>query len=393
MEKTLEGKKILLGITGSISAYKSIEFLRELQKRGADVYAAVTPHGLKFVPELVLKTLSGHEVYKEVVPENSPEIRHTTLGSIVDLFIIAPATANTIAKIVCGIADNPVTATALVTGKGIICPAMNVNMYNNPATLKNIEILKERGYLIVDSEEGELACGVKGKGRLADIEKIVQVVEFYFIPDFLKGKKVLITAGPTREYIDPVRFISNPSSGKMGYALAEMAVAAGADVILVSGKTYLKSPYGLNFVEVETVEEMRKAVFDNLDGTDIFISAAAVGDFTPVRVADEKIKKTEEGIVLKLKRTPDIVSEVVASGKAKTVLGFAAETENLIENARKKLSKKKLDFIVANNVKNGIFGSDNTSCIVIGKNLEKELSGTKREVALSILKAVSGTKV
>jgi len=393
VEKTLEGKKILLGITGSISAYKSIEFLRELQKRGADVYAAVTPHGLKFVPELVLKTLSGHEVYKEVVPENSPEIRHTTLGSIVDLFIIAPATANTIAKIVCGIADNPVTATALVTGKGIICPAMNVNMYNNPATLKNIEILKERGYLIVDSEEGELACGVKGKGRLADIEKIVQVVEFYFIPDFLKGKKVLITAGPTREYIDPVRFISNPSSGKMGYALAEMAVAAGADVILVSGKTYLKSPYGLNFVEVETVEEMRKAVFDNLDGTDIFISAAAVGDFTPVRVADEKIKKTEEGIVLKLKRTPDIVSEVVASGKAKTVLGFAAETENLIENARKKLSKKKLDFIVANNVKNGIFGSDNTSCIVIGKNLEKELSGTKREVALSILKAVSGTKV
>ena len=392
MEKTLDGKKILLGITGSIAAYKSIELLRELQKRGADVYTAVTEAGLKFVPEIVLKTLSGHEVYKEVVSENSPEIRHTTLGSTVDLFIVAPATANTLAKIACGIADNPVTATALVIGKGIICPAMNVNMYNNPATLRNIEILKERGYLIVDSDEGELACGVKGKGRLADIGKIVQAVEAYFVPKFLKGKKVVITAGPTREYIDPVRFISNPSSGKMGYALAKMAVAAGAEVVLISGKTCLKAPYGLKFIEIETVEDMRRAVFENIDGTDIFISAAAVGDFTPVQKAKEKIKKSDNEFILRLKRTPDILAEVSASKKVKTVVGFAAETENIVENAREKLLRKNLDFIVANDVKNGIFGTDETSCIVIGKDFEKRFSGSKREVALSILKAVSGTK-
>jgi len=258
--------------------------------------------------------------------------------------------------------------------------------------LRNIEILKERGYLIVDSDEGELACGVKGKGRLADIGKIVQAVEAYFVPKFLKGKKVVITAGPTREYIDPVRFISNPSSGKMGYALAKMAVAAGAEVVLISGKTCLKAPYGLKFIEIETVEDMRRAVFENIDGTDIFISAAAVGDFTPVQKAKEKIKKSDNEFILRLKRTPDILAEVSASKKVKTVVGFAAETENIVENAREKLLRKNLDFIVANDVKNGIFGTDETSCIVIGKDFEKRFSGSKREVALSILKAVSGTK-
>ncbi|WP_457569641.1 bifunctional phosphopantothenoylcysteine decarboxylase/phosphopantothenate--cysteine ligase CoaBC [Desulfurobacterium sp.] len=389
MEKTLEGKKILLGITGSIAAYKAIEILRELQKRGADVYTAVTPNGLEFVSEVVLRTLSGHSVYKEIVPKENPEIRHTSLASSVDLFIVAPATGNTIAKIACGIADNPVTASALAIGKGIICPAMNVKMYENPATVDNIELLKKRGYLIVDSDEGELACGVRGKGRLAKIETIVEAVEDYFIPEFLKGKKVVITAGPTREYIDPVRFISNPSSGKMGYELARVARAAGASVTLISGKTCLNQPYGVNYFEVETVEDMRKAVMDNIDGADVYISAAAINDYRPVIVSENKIKKSDSKLVLELERTPDILAEVASKKLAKCIVGFAAETENLIENARKKLKSKRLTMVVANDVKGKVFGEDETECVIIGENFEERVRGSKRKVALEILKLVS----
>ncbi|OMH40522.1 bifunctional phosphopantothenoylcysteine decarboxylase/phosphopantothenate--cysteine ligase CoaBC [Desulfurobacterium indicum] len=389
MERTLEGKKILLGITGSIAAYKAIEILRELQKKGADVYTAVTPNGLEFVSEVVLRTLSGHSVYKEIVPKENPEIRHTSLASSVDLFVVAPATGNTIAKIAHGIADNPVTASALAIGKGIICPAMNVKMYENPATVDNIELLKKRGYKIVDSDEGELACGVKGKGRLAKIETIVEAVEDYFIPKFLKDKKVVITAGPTREYIDPVRFISNPSSGKMGYELARIARAAGALVTLISGKTCLNQPYGVNYFEVETVEDMRKAVMDNIEGADIYISAAAINDYRPVRVNENKIKKSDSKLVLELERTPDILAEVASKRLAKCIVGFAAETENLIENARKKLKSKRLTMVVANDVKGKVFGEDETECMIIGENFEERVKGSKRQVALEILKLIS----
>ncbi|WP_456397582.1 bifunctional phosphopantothenoylcysteine decarboxylase/phosphopantothenate--cysteine ligase CoaBC [Desulfurobacterium sp.] len=389
MEKTLEGKKILLGITGSIAAYKAIEILRELQKRGADVYTAVTPNGLEFVSEIVLRTLSGHSVYKEIIPKENPEIRHTSLASLADLFIVAPATGNTIAKIAHGIADNPVTASALAIGGGIICPAMNVKMYENSATVDNIKLLKRRGYLIVDSDEGELACGVRGKGRLAKVETIVEAVEDYFIPKFLKGKKVVITAGPTREYIDPVRFISNPSSGKMGYELARVARAAGALVTLISGKTCLNQPYGVSYFEVETVEDMRKAVMENIDGADVYISAAAINDYRPVKVSENKIKKSNSNLVLELERTPDILAEVASKRLAKCIVGFAAETENLIENARKKLKSKRLTMVVANDVKGNIFGEDETECVIIGENFEERIMGSKRKVALEILKLIS----
>ncbi|WP_457567297.1 bifunctional phosphopantothenoylcysteine decarboxylase/phosphopantothenate--cysteine ligase CoaBC [Desulfurobacterium sp.] len=389
MERTLEGKKILLGISGSIAAYKAIEIMRELQKRGADVHVAVTPNALKFVSEVVLRTLSGHSVYREVVPEENPEIRHTSLASSVDLFLLAPATGNTIAKVACGIADNPVTASALAIGGGIICPAMNVKMYENPATVDNLKLLRDRGYIIVDSDEGELACGVSGKGRLARVETIVETVEGYFIPDFLSGKKVVVTAGPTREYVDPVRFISNPSSGKMGYELARIARAAGAEVVLISGKTCLQPPSGVKFVEVETVDEMRRAVLKHVKGADIYVSAAAVGDYRPVKRYENKIKKGADRIVIEFERTPDILSEVARSGLVRFVVGFAAETENLIENARKKLSSKGLDMVVANYVKGKVFGEDETECVIIGSDFEERVSGSKRKVAIEILKRIS----
>ncbi|WP_297444208.1 bifunctional phosphopantothenoylcysteine decarboxylase/phosphopantothenate--cysteine ligase CoaBC [Desulfurobacterium sp.] len=389
MVRTLEGKKILLGITGSIAAYKAVEILRELQRRGADVYTAVTPNALEFVSEVVLRTLSGHSVYKEIVPKENPEIRHTSLASLVDLFIVAPATGNTIAKIACGIADNPVTASALAIGKGIICPAMNVKMYENPATVDNIELLRKRGYVIVDSDEGELACGVRGKGRLAKVETIVEAVEDYFIPKFLKGKKVVVTAGPTREYIDPVRFISNPSSGKMGYEIAKVARAAGASVTLISGKTCLDAPSGMNFIEVETVDEMRSAVIENIKGADVYISAAAIGDYRPVKRSESKIKKGAGRLVIEFERTPDILSEVAEGKLARFIVGFAAETDNLIENARKKLKSKKIDMVVANDVKGKVFGKDETECVIVGENFEEKVSGSKRKVALEILKLIS----
>ena len=387
----LKGKKIVLGITGSIAAYKAVEVLRELQKKGAEVRVAITPAGAKFITPLTLEVLSGYPVYSETVPESSPEIRHTELSRWGELFLIAPATANTVAKIACGIADTPVTDLALCFGKGIICPAMNVRMYENPITRENLKKLKALGWEVVEPECGYLACREEGKGRLAEVSDIVDSAEYWFIPKLLKGKKVVITAGPTREYIDPVRFISNPSSGKMGYALAKVAKGMGAEVILITGKTCLKPPYGVKTVEVETVEEMRDAVLKEFSSADVYISAAAIGDYTPVRKSSEKIKKGEGNLILELKRTPDILKLAGERKKENQIIvGFAAETENLIENAVKKLKKKNLDFIAANDVKSGVFSSDENRVYLIDKAGEKlEISGKKEEVAFKILEAVA----
>ena len=389
----LEGKRVVLGITGSIAAYKAVEILRELQKRGAEVRVAITLAGKKFITPLTLESLSGYPVYDENVPDKGTEILHTELAKWGELLLIAPATANTIAKIACGIADTSVTDLALCFGRGIICPAMNVRMFENPITQENLKKLKSSGWEIVEPGCGYLACREVGKGKLAEISDIIDAVGYWFTPKLLKGKKVVITAGATREYIDPVRFISNPSSGKMGYALAKVAKGMGAEVVLISGKTCLKPPYGVKTVVVETVEEMKEAVLKEFDSADVYISAAAIGDYTPVKKSSKKIKKGEGTLTLELKRTPDILKTVGEKKRGNQIIvGFAAETENLVENAVRKLKKKNLDFIAANDVKGGVFGSDENRVYLIDKNRRKlEISGKKEDVALKILEMVAET--
>ncbi len=390
MKKVIKNKKILLGITGSIAAYKSVEILRLLQKKGAEVRVAMTPSAAKFIAPLTFETLTGHSVFIENVPERECEIRHTTLSAWADLLLIAPATANTIAKIACGIADTSVTELALCCQKGIICPAMNVRMFENLITQENFRKLKSLGWEIVEPESGYLACGEEGKGRLADVEDIVDAVSYWFMPKTLKGKKVVVTAGATREYIDPVRFISNPSSGKMGFALAKAAKGFGADVVLITGKTHLKTPYGVKRINVETVEEMFNAVMKEVKDADIYISSAAVGDFKPAHCSSEKIKKTKDKLTLELVRTQDILKAVGKSKKeGQLVIGFAAETENEIENAKEKMKRKNLDGIVVNNVRKGIFGSDGTEVTFLFKGKERRISGLKEDVAFEIIKEIS----
>ena len=389
----LKGRRIVLGITGSIAAYKSVEILRNLQKRGAEIRVAITPAGTKFITPLTLEVLSGYSVYSENVPESSPEVRHTELARWGELLLIAPATANTIAKIVWGIADTSVTDLALCFGRGIICPAMNVRMYENPVTQENLKKLKAFGWEVVEPDCGYLACKEVGKGRLAEVSDIVDAAEYWFIPKILRGRKAVITAGPTREYIDPVRFISNPSSGRMGYALARIAKGMGAEVVLISGKTCLKPPYGVNTVVVETVEEMKREALKHFDSADIYISAAAIGDFRPTEYSSTKIKKGENELLLKLVRTPDVLKLIgERRRKSQVVVGFAAETDNLVENALEKLQKKNLDFIVANPVggRDSAFESNTNRVLLIGKNGKREeIEGTKEEVAFEILKAVA----
>ncbi len=385
----IKGSRIVVGITGGIAAYKAVEVIRELQRKGADVVVAVTPSALRFIGEATLSAISGKPVYKDLFQSNG-SVSHVSISSWGDCFLIVPATANTIAKISCGISDNPVTELALCFGKGIICPSMNVRMYENRVTQENIKRLRILGYEIVEPEEGYLACGERGKGRLASLEHIVDSVLYYLSPKVLEGEKVVVTAGPTREYIDPVRFISNPSTGKMGFALARAAKALGADVVLVSGKTCIKPPYGVKFVEVETADEMYRAVKDNMEDATVFISAAAVGDYSPIKVSKEKVKKTEGVFKLELKRTVDILEDVGKNKReGQIIVGFAAETENLIENARRKLKRKNLDVIVANDVKKRIFGSDETEVVLITDSVEEKLSGSKEEVSFEILKLIS----
>ncbi|WP_456342622.1 bifunctional phosphopantothenoylcysteine decarboxylase/phosphopantothenate--cysteine ligase CoaBC [Thermovibrio sp.] len=387
----IKGKKVVLGITGSIAAYKGVEVLRELQKRGAEVKVAITEAGKEFIGKLILEALTGQPVYDRVIPESGQEIRHTSLARWGDLLLIAPATANTIAKISCGIADTPVSEVALCFGKGIIAPAMNDRMYENPITQENLEKLKRLGWEVVEPGSGYLACGDTGKGRLAEVKDIVEAAEYWFYPKLLKGKKVVITAGATREYIDPVRFISNPSSGKMGYALAKVAAGMGAEVVLISGKTCLEPPYRVRRIEVETVEEMKEAALKEFESANVYISAAAIGDYTPVERSSQKIKKGEGELVIRLKRTPDVLKLIGQKKReGQVVVGFAAETENLLENAKKKLEKKNLDLIVANSVKEGVFGSSQTRVFIVGKSGEVlETSGSKEEVAEEILKKVA----
>lgn len=389
---SLSGKKIILGVTGGIAAYKAAYLASALVQRGADVHVIMTEHATKLIGPPTFWSLTKNEVVTDMfAPPKTFEITHVSLSEKADLLLIAPATANIIGKLANGLADDMLSTTALAARCPIVtAPAMNPRMYSNAIFAGNLDRLRQHGFVIVEPEEGRLACGDEGVGRLADIERILAVVEQTLAGgarDY-SGVKVLVTAGPTREPIDPVRYISNRSSGKMGYAIAENAARRGAQVTLVTGPTELPDPRGVEVVRVTSVREMYEAVMSRVDGTQVVISAAAPADFTPREVREEKIKKSER-LTLELDRAVDILDAVGKKRNGKVLVGFAAETSNLEEHARAKLHKKNLDLIVANLISPASepFGSDTNQVTLIAANGEKIEwpKMTKREIAAAIL--------
>lgn len=394
----IRGKNIVLGVTGGIAAYKACELVRALVKEGASVEVVMTQNAMEFVTPLTLQTLSGNKVAtRPFDPVWESEIGHISLADRADLVVIAPATASFVGKMATGIADSLLATLVLATlAPVIVCPAMNVNMYNNIAVQDNIRKLRDRGVSIVEPSEGFLACGWEGRGRLPETEDIMSEIEFALTPKDMAGERVLVTAGATREHIDPVRFISNPSSGKMGYALAEEARMRGADVVLVSGKSPLPPPRGVTLVSVESADDMYTAVMKHLDWSTLVIKAAAVGDYAPESKSAGKIKKTGDELTLKLKRTRDILKEIGEKKKQQIVVGFAAETEDLMANAAIKLREKNADMIVANNVgaPGAGFESDtNEVHLLFASGAMEELPlAPKKEIAKIIFDRISGLR-
>jgi phosphopantothenoylcysteine decarboxylase/phosphopantothenate--cysteine ligase len=348
----LKGKVIILGVTGGIAAYKAVELLRLLTKAGADVHVIMTRSAEEFISKLTFQTLSMNPVSTSLFNLISErEIGHISLADRADLFIIAPATANIVGKLAGGIADDMLTTTVMATKAPVlIAPAMNVNMYQNPLYKESEAKLKRHGYLFVEPAKGMLACGWEGEGKFQEPAVIFEEALVALTPKDLAGEQLLVTAGPTREELDPIRFLSNYSSGKMGYAIARKARRRGASVTLITGPTCLESPWGVTSVAVESAEEMRTAVLDHLAVSTIIVKAAAVADYRPRLRADEKIKKTDSPLVLELTKNPDILAELGRIKAGRLLVGFAAETENLRGNAAKKLAEKNLDMIVANDV-------------------------------------------
>ncbi len=348
----LNGKTILLGVTGGIAVYKSVELLRLLTKAGANVHVVMTKAATEFVTPLTFQTLSCNPVHTELFNLiQEQEIGHISLADRAEIVLIAPATANIIGKIAGGIADDLLTTTIMATKAPVlIAPAMNVNMYQNPIYKENEARLRELGYHFVDAETGSLACGWEGNGRLAKPERIFDRASALLAPSDLKGETILITAGPTREELDPVRYISNHSSGKMGYALAKTARDRGARVILVSGPTCLEPPLGIELINVESACQMRDAVFSMVESCTVIIKAAAVADYRPALRSNEKIKKRGKNLTLELEKNPDILTELGQMKKPPLLIGFAAETNDLQTNATAKLTAKNLDMIVANDI-------------------------------------------
>ena len=353
-------KTVVLGVTGGIACYKAVELVRLLVKAGHRVQVIMTRGAMEFVTPLTFQTLSGNPVATETFSlTQESEIGHIDLADLADLFVIAPATANIIGKIANGIADDLLTTVIMATQAPVlVAPAMNIHMYDNPILQENLRKLGRVGYHILEPAEGFLACGYEGKGRLPDPERIADEVERLLKKKDLVGERFLITAGPTREPLDPVRYISNRSSGKMGYALARAAARRGAEVILVSGPTALDCPSGVRIVPVVTAAEMRDAVVKEFAAATVVVMAAAVADYRPVVTADRKLKRGKEPIELRLEPNPDIVKELGRNKDGKVLIGFAAETEDLTANATKKLREKNLDMIVANNVAEAGSGFD-----------------------------------
>ena len=386
----LENKNILIGITGGIAAYKICTLIRLYKKSGANVRVILTPNALNFVTKLTLQTLSNNEVYVDNFDVDNFKPEHISLCDEADIFVIAPATANTISKIANGICDNLLTTTACAFNKPILlAPAMNTNMWNNNFIQENLEKLKNTGYHIVNPETGFLACGTTGEGRMAEVEDIYDsTVKIFSRKQILKGKKILITAGGTKEMIDPVRYISNCSSGKMGIALADCAYNMGAEVTLVS--TFKANKPYKNLV-TESAIEMEKAVKENIVNQDCVIMAAAVADYRVKEPAKEKMKKGEkDSLTIELVKNPDILQEI--SGKGVLAVGFCAESENLIENAKEKIQKKGCDYLVANDIsrKDIGFSSDMNEVYILDKklNITHFERDTKQNIAQRILEKV-----
>lgn len=367
----LKNKKILLGVTGGIAAYKSCELIRLYQKQGADVKVIMSEAATKFVAPLTFAALSHHEVEITMFDDS---IKHIELAQWADILVIAPATANTIAKIACGIADNLLTNIILAaTCPKLVASAMNVNMYENAATRKNIHKLVQLGIQTVGPDSGYQACGDMGKGRLASLDQILDAT--VKILKQSNNRKIVITAGPTQEPLDPVRFITNHSSGKMGYALAQAAAEKGYTVKLVSGPTNIPVPSAVEIIKVKTASDMLNAVLQEIEDSDIFIGCAAVADFRSKVISRNKIKKTDDtdSLILELVKNPDIIKEVANLHKTFTV-GFAAETTNVVEYAKSKLVKKDLDLIIANDVSDSSIGfnSDQNRVSLVFKDLSTE---------------------
>lgn len=389
----MEQKKILLCVTGGIAVYKAAALTSKLVQAGYDVKVMMSPSATKFVTPLTFQALSRNDVYIDTFDEkDSSKIAHIDLGDWPDLIIIAPATANTIGKLANGLGDEMISTTLLAATKPVwIAPAMNVNMYHHPIVQKNMNTLKEIGFKFIEPNEGYLACGYVGKGRLAEPEEIVNAVNEHLHKDngILKGKKIVISAGPTRESIDPVRFLSNRSTGKMGYSIAEVAVSLGAEVVLVSGPTNLEQPEGCTFIKVESAEQMYNAIWSYFEEADVVIKTAAVADYTPATTYDQKMKKREGDLSIPMKRTKDILLSLGEHKTHQILVGFAAETEQVAEYAKGKLIKKNADMIVANDVtKAGAgFGTETNIVTIYQRNGEvKELPiMSKKEVAKEIL--------
>jgi phosphopantothenoylcysteine decarboxylase/phosphopantothenate--cysteine ligase len=383
---------VVLGVTGCIGAYKACEVLRELQRRGADVHVVMTQAATRFVSPMTFEALSHHPVFHDqwALGENG-DIRHISLADDAELLLVAPATANILGKFARGIADDALSTLYLATRAPlVVAPAMNVNMFDHPAVQENLATLRARGVQVVEPGEGYLACGWLGRGRLAEVGAIVDAALARLARGRdLAGETVLVTAGPTVEDLDPVRFVSNRSSGAMGYRLAEAARDRGARVILVSGPTALPEPRGVTFVSVRSAVEMQRAVGAHASEATVVVAAAAVSDYAPAQASRSKLKKTDGPMKLELVRTPDILKGLGESKGSRLLVGFAAETEDLVENARRKLEGKNLDLIVANDVTapGAGFGTPTNSVVLLrrdGQRRDVPLA-SKREVAERIL--------
>jgi phosphopantothenoylcysteine decarboxylase/phosphopantothenate--cysteine ligase len=362
--------KIALGVTGCIAAYKAIEVMRGLQKAGVSVQVVLTRSAAEFVTPLTFESLSAQNVITDMFqPGQNRDIHHISVAQSIQLLVVAPATANILGKFAHGIADDFLSTLYLSNPWPVLlAPAMNVEMWHHPAVQANVEILKARGHHFVDPEPGKLACGMEGEGRLASVDLIVaRILELLRGGNSLAGLKVLVTAGPTVEDIDPIRFLSNRSSGKMGYAVAQAALQRGAEVFLISGPTSLGVPSGAQFIPVRSAAQMKDAALNLYPKMDIVIKAAAVSDYRPVELSAQKIKKGSAVMSLSLAQTDDILELLGKQKKNQVLVGFAAETERLMESAKKKLKQKNLDLLVANDVSKGVFGSDSSSVSILSR--------------------------
>ncbi|GIM31955.1 bifunctional phosphopantothenoylcysteine decarboxylase/phosphopantothenate--cysteine ligase CoaBC [Paraclostridium bifermentans] len=389
----LKDKTVVIGVCGGIAVYKACDLVSKLKKTGVNVHVIMTKSATEFVAPLTFQTLSQNYVIEDMFESPKTwDVEHISLAKKADVFVLAPATANVIGKVANGIADDMLTTTIMATkAKVLIAPAMNTNMYENPVVQRNIQTLKDLNYKFVEPESGRLACGDIGSGKLASVDTIFNsIIELLEIKKDLEGTSMIITAGPTVESIDPVRYITNRSTGKMGYSIAKKAIERGADVTLVSGPTNIVPPQNLKkFIQIESAEDMYNAVLENMDENQVIIKSAAVADYRPKEYSDNKIKKSDDDLSIRLDRTKDIALELGKIKNNKILVGFAAETNDLLENAKNKIQKKNLDFIVANDLtQDGAgFGVDTNIVKIIDREgvVQEHPKMKKEEVADVIL--------